>query len=60
MSDPVERVEPPHDHMGLPGAYVVNGHLFFRLRDGSVVRCNCIGEPYATQIKEACDAGRIY
>ena len=54
----VER--PADDQMAAPGVYVVNGHLFFRLRDGSVVSCNCVGEPYASQIKDACDTYRIY
>ena len=53
-------VEPPHEQMTLPGAYVVGGHLFFRLRNGLVISCNCIGEPYASQVKDACDAYRIY
>lgn len=51
--------EAPHDQMSLPGAYLVSGHLFFRLRNRSVVSCNCIGEPYASQVKDACDAYRI-
>lgn len=44
----------------LPGAYVMNGHLFFKLKDGSVVHCTCIGEPYASLIVEACNLYRIY
>jgi hypothetical protein len=48
----------PHNDMTLPGAYVVCGLLYFRLKDGSVISCNCIGEPYASQIKEATDYRR--
>lgn len=32
------------------GVYVVCGKLFFRLEDGSSINCECIGEPYASQI----------
>lgn len=32
------------------GPHVVDGHLFFRMNDGSAISCNCIGEPYASQI----------
>ena len=35
-----------------PGAYVVNGKLFFRLLDGSTLTCECIADPYATKIME--------
>lgn len=38
------------------GASVVNGKLFFKLLDGSTVTCECIGEPYASKIVEACRA----
>lgn len=43
------------------GAHVVGGRLFFELLDGSSVSCNCIAEPYASQVVEACtrnDASR--
>lgn len=36
------------------GASVVNGHLFFKLLDGSTISCNCIGEPYASRVVAAC------
>lgn len=36
----------------VPGAYVTNGKLFFTLRDGSTISCECIAEPYASQIAE--------
>lgn len=36
------------------GASVVNGRLFFKLLDGSVISCECIKEPYASQIVAAC------
>jgi hypothetical protein len=29
---------------------VVTGHLMFRLKDGSSLSCECIGEPYASQV----------
>ena len=29
---------------------VAAGHLMFKLRDGSSICCNCIGEPYASEI----------
>jgi hypothetical protein len=32
------------------GPYVVDGHLFFQMLDGSSISCECIGEPYALQI----------
>lgn len=32
------------------GPHVVNGHLFFKMPDGSTISCECIGEPYASQI----------
>lgn len=35
-----------------PGAYVISGHLFFRLLDGSAISCACIASPYAEQIVE--------
>lgn len=35
-----------------PGAYVIDGKLFFKLRDGSTLSCECIAEPYASQIAE--------
>lgn len=35
-----------------PGAYVVDGKLFFRLLDGSTLSCECIADPYATKIVE--------
>jgi hypothetical protein len=44
----------------LPGAYVVNRQLFFKLKDGTVVLCTCIAEPYAGKVVEACNYGRIY
>ncbi len=34
------------------GPSVVDGKLFFTLLDGSVVSCECIGEPHATDICE--------
>ena len=37
-----------------PGPYVVAGKLFFRLLDGSTICCECIAEPYASKIVEAC------
>ena len=39
---------------GPPGAYVVKGNLFFKLKDGSVISCQCIKGPYAEKIVEAC------
>lgn len=34
------------------GPHVVDGHLFFKMPDGSTILCECIGEPYASQIVE--------
>lgn len=33
-----------------PGAYVLNGNLFFRLLDGTTISCSCIAGPYAEQV----------
>lgn len=33
-----------------PGAYLVNGNLFFRLLDGTSICCNCVGQPYAQAV----------
>lgn len=33
-----------------PGPHVQAGKLFFVLDDGSAIVCECIGEPYASQI----------
>jgi len=35
------------------GAHVLDGKLFFRLKDGSTITCECIREPYASQVVEA-------
>lgn len=32
------------------GPNVVDGRLFFKMHDGSTISCECIGEPYASQI----------
>ena len=37
-----------------PGPYVVEGTLFFRLLDGSVLNCICIKEPWASKVVAAC------
>ena len=37
-----------------PGAYVLAEKLFFLLCDGSTIACDCIGEPYASKVAEAC------
>ena len=34
----------------VPKIGVAAGHLMFRLRDGSIISCECIGEPYASKI----------
>lgn len=34
----------------LEGPYVVGGKLFFKMLDGSSISCQCIGEPYASQV----------
>jgi hypothetical protein len=39
-------------YTGNPGAYVVQGQLYFTLLDGSAVLCNCIKDPYASKIVE--------
>jgi hypothetical protein len=41
-----------------PGAYIIQGQLFFVLKDGSIVTCNCIKEPFASQVVEACNRER--
>ena len=41
--------------MRFVGAYVVDGHLFFKMRDGSTVSCDCIGGPFASQIAAESD-----
>lgn len=33
-----------------PGPHVFGGKLFWRMRDRSLISCECIGEPYASQI----------
>ncbi len=33
-----------------PGAYLMNGSLFFRMPDRSTILCNCIGEPFSKMI----------
>jgi hypothetical protein len=40
-----------------PGAYVVGGKLFFRLKDRSTISCECIASPYAELVAEACGHG---
>lgn len=35
-----------------PGAFVVEGKLFFKFKDGLSLSCQCIGEPYASRIVE--------
>ena len=42
--------------LGYYGANVSGGKLFFRLLDGSSVSCDCIAEPYASQVVAACRA----
>ena len=37
-----------------PGAYAFGGKLFFKLLDGSTVVCDCIGEPFVSEIVAAC------
>ena len=32
------------------GPKVISGTLFFTLLDGSTITCECIGEPYASEI----------
>ena len=44
--------------MNRPGPYDVSGHLFFRLRDGSTVWCQCIAGSYAAQVVDACTKRR--
>ncbi len=39
-----------------PGAYNIDGALFFRLLDGSLARCHCIAGPYAEAVARACDS----
>jgi hypothetical protein len=34
------------------GPHVIQGKLFFKMPDGSSISCECIGEPYASQIVE--------
>ena len=41
MSDPKSRP---------PGAYALNGRLFFKLLDGSSISCNCIRDDFADAI----------
>lgn len=35
-----------------PGAYLIDGMLFFRLLDGSTISCGCIAQPFADKIVE--------
>jgi len=41
-----------------PGPYVQDGFLGFVLLDGSRVLCQCIPDPWASLIVEACNAGK--
>ena len=34
------------------GPHVVNGRLYFKMTDGSTISCECIADPYASQIVE--------
>lgn len=34
------------------GPHVVQGRLFYKLLDGSILSCECIADPYASQIVE--------
>lgn len=36
------------------GPFVINGTLFFKLLDGSTITCECIKEPFASQVVAAC------
>lgn len=42
---------PPHKPQRV-GPHVVDGKLFFKMPDGSTISCECIGEPYASQVVE--------
>lgn len=39
-----------------PGAYLIQGHLFFRMPDRSTILCKCIGEPFSRMIVEMWNA----
>jgi DNA-binding transcriptional regulator YiaG len=41
------------------GPHVVAGNLFFKMPDGSTISCECIGDPYASQIVEIFGADRV-
>lgn len=44
-----------HNHQvlaKLAGPHNVNGKLFFQMIDGSSISCDCIAEPYVSQIVE--------
>jgi len=40
------------------GPHVIDGKLFFKLLDGSTISCECIGEPYVTEIVKLWQAAR--
>lgn len=35
------------------GPFAVNGHLFYRVLHGSVITCECMGEPYVSAVVAA-------
>lgn len=46
----------PTDPMQEPGAYLIDGSLFFRMPDRSTILCTCIGEPFSRMIVEMWNA----
>lgn len=41
-----------------PGAYLVQGHLFFRMPDRSTILCKCIGEPFSPDDRRHVECAR--